>query len=512
MYGQRPYVGKNRKEIKHQVLRRQVIIDENDLCDGWSLESADFINKTLKRKDSKRLGFNGGIKDLKNHIWFQNYDWESLYNKTLIAPFIPPNSGNFDKKYCEAVEKLSQETLERYQSYKDKKNFENLFSGYTYINYEITQITSGNESNTRLTTNSKYSKPVISTNPSANYEKKNNRANLLYSPKYQNIPIYNSQKKIRLNDNIIINNIYNNNINIVSNNLLLSNENYVNPKQKNITKKNIKYKIKLGDTSAVNNNNNDRLISNLGSSSSSIFNMNNNNNNNNVNLIKNVNGLINHDKNIMRSSSVGKFELDSATLRNNHNNKKTKHLEINTTRINRINNNNINILSNLSNSNKQGSLNNILSTGFLNSLNGDQNKNRINYEDSNNYNLNAHEIKNNNIDNNSNRNLKINLKNSKSNFYLPQLNSGKNFNNKEYDILRNFNNNYKLRNKLSINQFKFKMNHPNKKGLEFSNKLLIVPGNNYYPSLKRSESMGVMNFGPTNRNLKKSNINNKNNY
>ena len=86
MLGQRPYVGKNRKEIKHLVLRKQAKIDEDDIVDGWSMESVEFINHCLKRKDSRRLGFTGGVKDLKNHKWFKDYDWESLYNKTLSAP------------------------------------------------------------------------------------------------------------------------------------------------------------------------------------------------------------------------------------------------------------------------------------------------------------------------------------------------------------------------------------------------------------------------------------------
>ena len=56
MLGQRPYLGKNRKEIKHQVLRRQAKIEEEDIPHGWGEESVKFINHCLKRKDSRRLG------------------------------------------------------------------------------------------------------------------------------------------------------------------------------------------------------------------------------------------------------------------------------------------------------------------------------------------------------------------------------------------------------------------------------------------------------------------------
>ena len=56
MIGTRPYVGKNRKEIKEQMLSKAVVINEDNIASGWSQESADFINKLLERKESKRLG------------------------------------------------------------------------------------------------------------------------------------------------------------------------------------------------------------------------------------------------------------------------------------------------------------------------------------------------------------------------------------------------------------------------------------------------------------------------
>jgi serine/threonine protein kinase len=45
MYGKRPYLGKSRKEIKDLILAKQVQIKPNEIYEGWSMESADFINK-----------------------------------------------------------------------------------------------------------------------------------------------------------------------------------------------------------------------------------------------------------------------------------------------------------------------------------------------------------------------------------------------------------------------------------------------------------------------------------
>ena len=76
-------MGRPRKEIKQIVLRKQVQIEENEIADGWSKESADFINRLLQRKEMKRLGYKGGVKELKAHPWFNGFDWDKLYNKTM---------------------------------------------------------------------------------------------------------------------------------------------------------------------------------------------------------------------------------------------------------------------------------------------------------------------------------------------------------------------------------------------------------------------------------------------
>ena len=170
MMGQRPYIGKSRKEIKHLVLQKQAKIDEDDTPDGWSEQSVDFINKCLKRKESRRLGYKDGVMELKNHPWFEDFDWKSLFNKTMLAPFVPKKSGNYDKKYCEGVEKISETTLERYQTYLKKKNFKHIFDGYTYINNELIQNT---ESFSNITTGTKSNKVAMKTNSSLMNEKIN---------------------------------------------------------------------------------------------------------------------------------------------------------------------------------------------------------------------------------------------------------------------------------------------------------------------------------------------------
>ena len=59
MTGKRPYVGKDRRDIRQQLLSRQALISKQDIPEGWSIEAADFINKLIQRKPAARLGWNG---------------------------------------------------------------------------------------------------------------------------------------------------------------------------------------------------------------------------------------------------------------------------------------------------------------------------------------------------------------------------------------------------------------------------------------------------------------------
>ena len=176
MFGTRPYIGKNRKEIKKLVIEKEAKIKFDEIQNGWCYESVDFINKCLKRKKKKRLGCNNGILELKNHSWFKGFNWDKLYNKKKIAPFIPKKGYNFDKKYCEAIEKLSEKTLERYQKYKQQENFINIFNEYTFINYDMIPGIFV-ETNTRVTTkttNTKTSKDIHNVNDIERKYMKNN--------------------------------------------------------------------------------------------------------------------------------------------------------------------------------------------------------------------------------------------------------------------------------------------------------------------------------------------------
>ena len=140
MMGRRPYRGRGRKEIKEQMISYQAKIEEDEIKDGWSAESVDFINRLLIRKEKKRLGSKNGIKELKAHAWLKYYPWKELSQKTLPAPFIPEKIDNFDKKYCESIDEISDETQLRYEEIMLCTHFNTAFTEFYFNKNETKRI------------------------------------------------------------------------------------------------------------------------------------------------------------------------------------------------------------------------------------------------------------------------------------------------------------------------------------------------------------------------------------
>ena len=96
MMGRRPYIGRDRKEIRDQILSKQAQIRLNEIPKDWSLESADFVNQLLIRKAANRLGKDPN--EVRNHPWVKDFFWKELMEKSLKAPFLPSGQDNFDPR------------------------------------------------------------------------------------------------------------------------------------------------------------------------------------------------------------------------------------------------------------------------------------------------------------------------------------------------------------------------------------------------------------------------------
>ena len=127
--GRRPYDGRSRREIRNQILAKQAYIRQEMIPKGWSIEAADFINRLIQRKPYKRLG-KQGIHELKNHSWFEGYNWEALENKKITPPFIPNIKNVFEylrnltEDFTEADSSMENSIIAR------KNSFQMMFDGY----------------------------------------------------------------------------------------------------------------------------------------------------------------------------------------------------------------------------------------------------------------------------------------------------------------------------------------------------------------------------------------------
>jgi cGMP-dependent protein kinase len=65
-----------------------------------SSSSADLITRLMRLEPTKRLGGGkGGIKEIKQHHWFDKFDWTALNNQTMPAPHVPNIAGPRDCSY-----------------------------------------------------------------------------------------------------------------------------------------------------------------------------------------------------------------------------------------------------------------------------------------------------------------------------------------------------------------------------------------------------------------------------
>ena len=504
MLGERPYIGKSRKEIKHLVLRKQAKIEEDDIPYGWSYESVDFINKCLRRKHTKRLGYNNGVAELKQHQWFYNYNWEELYSKKIKAPFIPKKGGNYDKKYCEAVEKITETTFERYQTYLNKKNFAEIFAGYTFINLDIIQNTLGFETITRMTTNTKQSKLQSTGNITNHNETKklyiNHHINILRNRNDKNYSLSPKEKDFNKVSNIVLSNkeiikdkigekidkekenskikheepLFINNIN------LINTPKNQNKKKIKLNRKNIHIQLKIDD----GENSNKKIINNNIVSNNSI--------NNNINFLKNnikkINSSNEKESQKLRSTSV---DISNNNFKNNLSSYNMKYFLQKNSDLN-LNNNNSNtnkketekdnfINGSLSNSNREKLYkiknNTGLKASFMNNRNISE-KREISglYNSNNNSNHTIQKKHNNYIQ------LKLNDPDDKNKnaFYLPNLN-------KNPSMLSLYG--FKKKAKINLGQLKLNINFKND-FLNNKNKFFISPTNK---KLKKSGSTILLN-------------------
>ena len=154
--GKRPYSGKDRKEIKDVVMKKQFSISKSEIPKGWSLSAIDFVNQWIQRKPLNRLGFNGP-EEVKEHSFLKDVNWRDLVNKNTKPPFKPKPKKAL---YLNPLSTTEEEKLNKEKQEEDillkRNSVQNLFNGYHYdIELEYKDLIEKDTENRKLNENMK---------------------------------------------------------------------------------------------------------------------------------------------------------------------------------------------------------------------------------------------------------------------------------------------------------------------------------------------------------------------
>ena len=128
--GRRPYVGRDRKEIRDHIISKQARISQAP--EDWTDEAADFANKLIQRKANYRLG-NKGFAEVRNHPWLRDFPWGELENRGLSAPYVPKSQDNFDPRSLGDWKDEIDLTIDLAAS-------QSLFEGYQYDERVLAEV------------------------------------------------------------------------------------------------------------------------------------------------------------------------------------------------------------------------------------------------------------------------------------------------------------------------------------------------------------------------------------
>ena len=143
--GTRPYKGKDKKELRKDIISRQARLKEDDInIMGWSKLCLEFINGLLQRKKESRLG-KGGIKELMEHPWFFNFEWDELLKQKMEASW-KPNSGENYYHDLTNEDEIGKETEQCYEEIKNRIEYSRYFEDYSF-NFNEVDLNNNKENN-----------------------------------------------------------------------------------------------------------------------------------------------------------------------------------------------------------------------------------------------------------------------------------------------------------------------------------------------------------------------------
>ena len=132
--GERPYSGKNKKELRKDMISKQAKLKIDEIK-GWSELCINFINSLLQRKKENRLG-KSGINELMDNSWFENFNWDELRNKKMKPNWKPPYEENYYHNYNKD-EEIGKETELCYEEIKKRDEYQKYFQDYSFNEIDL---------------------------------------------------------------------------------------------------------------------------------------------------------------------------------------------------------------------------------------------------------------------------------------------------------------------------------------------------------------------------------------
>ena len=129
---QRPFTADNKADMILEFKSKEIRLQPKEIPKEFHRnEICDFINRLLIADPEKRLGHDG-IYELKQHAWFNGFNWEGLKNRKIISSFIPKLGefrfrNNLSSKF---PMNYSEEQINKILS---DEQFQHKFSTYTYL-------------------------------------------------------------------------------------------------------------------------------------------------------------------------------------------------------------------------------------------------------------------------------------------------------------------------------------------------------------------------------------------
>jgi serine/threonine protein kinase len=102
-------------------------------------DAKDLINKLLVVEPKKRLGFGtNGVEKIKKHPFFEGINWDDVWNKNVMPPFVPELDDELDLRYFD--KQFTDEPLESFT-----KNMRARETSYEYKNFTFVTDSIKNE-------------------------------------------------------------------------------------------------------------------------------------------------------------------------------------------------------------------------------------------------------------------------------------------------------------------------------------------------------------------------------